>query len=284
MQILETSGWEDYELIDSGNGKRLERFGKYTLSRPDPQAIWLPKASIEIWNKADAVFDESWKIKTKIPNRWVIKYQNISLYLRLTPFKHTGIFPEQLPHWQFIENKLKSLSQVSNLNILNLFGYTGASSLVAAKAGALVTHVDASKPAMTWFRENQTLSGLTDKPIRLIVDDATKFTSREIKRGVKYDGIIMDPPVYGHDPRGAVWDFNKDFPRLLENCSKILSNSPLFVIVNAYAISASAVMLENVMKDYLGNLGGQIDIGELCLKEKTTGRLLSTGIFGRWSK
>jgi len=284
MQILETSGWEDYELIDSGNGRRLERFGKYILSRPDPQAIWLPKVSVETWNRADAIFDEGWKTKTKIPDKWIVKYQNISLYLKLTPFKHTGIFPEQVSHWQFIENKLKSLSQVSNLSVLNLFGYTGASSLVAAEAGAKVTHVDASRPAITWFRENQNLSGLMDKPIRIIVDDAIKFTAREIKRGIKYDGVIMDPPVYGHDPKGGIWDFNKDFPRLLENCSEILSGSPLFVIVNAYAVSASALMLENVMKDYFENLGGKIEVGELCLKEKVGGRLLSTGIFARWSK
>lgn len=282
MQILGTSGWEDYELIDSGNGRRLERFGKYVLSRPDPQAIWLPKASAEIWNKADAVFDEGWRMKTKIPDRWIIKYQNISLYLKLTPFKHTGIFPEQRPHWGFI-NELITKSANTQINLLNLFGYTGVTSLLAAEAGAKVTHLDASRPAMTWFRENQELSNLLNKPIRIVVDDAIKFTSREIKRGVKYDGIIMDPPAYGHDPKGGVWNFDKDFPYLLENCSRILSDSPLFVIINAYAVSASALMLENVMKDYLGNLGGQIEVGELCLKEKIAGRLLSTGIFGKWT-
>jgi len=282
MQILETSGWEDYELIDSGNGRRLERFGKYILSRPDPQAIWLPKASPETWDNADAVFDEGWKTKIKISDKWIVKYQNISLYLKLTPFKHTGIFPEQKIHWDYILQKIPSAKRQPN--ILNLFGYTGVSSLVAAGAGAKVTHVDASRPAITWFRENQSLSGLMDKPIRIIVDDAIKFTAREIKRGIKYDGVIMDPPVYGHDPKGGIWDFNKDFPHLLENCSEILSGSPLFVIVNAYAVSASALMLENVMKDYFENLGGKIEVGELCLKEKVGGRLLSTGIFARWSK
>lgn len=282
MQILETSGWENYELIDSGNGRRLERFGKYILSRPDPQAIWLPKAPAEIWNKADAVFDKGWKMKTKMPDKWIVKYQNISLCLKLTPFKHTGIFPEQKIHWDYIQQRIPSAKR--QLNILNLFGYTGASSLVAAETGTKVTHVDASRPAITWFRENQSLSGLMDKPIRIIVDDAIKFTAREIKRGVKYDGIIMDPPVYGHDPKGGIWDFNKDFPHLLKNCSKILSGSPLFVIVNAYAISASALMLENVMKDFFEKLGGKIEVGELCLKEKIGGRLLSTGIFARWSK
>ncbi|KKR85825.1 MAG: hypothetical protein UU32_C0032G0004 [Candidatus Woesebacteria bacterium GW2011_GWB1_41_10] len=282
MQILETSGWEDYELIDSGNGKRLERFGKYILSRPDPQTIWQPKAEKQVWNRADAIFDGSWKVKGNIPDKWLIKYHDVSLYLKLTPFKHTGVFPEQKAHWDFILQKI--LSAKNQPNILNLFGYTGAISLLAAQADVKVTHLDASKPAISWFRENQKLSNLMDRPIRIIADDAIKFTGREIKRGVKYDAIIMDPPVYGHDPEGRVWDFGKNFPTLMQNCSKILSSDPLFVIVNTYAISASAIMLGNVMNDYLGNLGGQIEVGELCLKEKTAGRLLSTGIFGKWSK
>jgi 23S rRNA (cytosine1962-C5)-methyltransferase len=282
MQILETSGWEDYELIDSGSARRLERFGKYILSRPDPQAIWLPKLGNEVWDKADAIFDGKWINKSGIPEKWEIKYKDISLFLRLTPFKHTGVFPEQKVHWDYIEESIKNAGR--EVNILNLFGYTGASTLVAASAGAKVTHVDASKPSMNWFRENQELSGLLDKPVRLMVDDAMKFTSREIKRGVKYDGVLMDPPIYGHSPTGHVWEFNKDFPKLMENVSKLMSDNPLFVIVNTYAISSSALMLESVMNDYLGNLNGKIEVGELALKEKEGGRLLSTGIYGRWSK
>lgn len=283
MQVLETSGWEDYELIDSGNGRRLERFGKYVLSRPDPQAIWLPKADKTVWEAADAIFTDRWINKGRVPEKWTIKYKNISLILKLSPFKHTGIFPEQISHWEFIEKAIQPSSHLA-INVLNLFGYTGISSLVAAAAGAKVTHLDASRPAMSWFRENQAQSRLMDKPIRIIVDDALKFTEREIKRGVKYDGIIMDPPIYGHDPKGKTWDFNKDFPYLIENCSKILSDGPLFVIINTFAISASAIMLENVMRDYLEKLGGKIEIGELCLREKVGRRLLSAGIFGRWSR
>lgn len=282
MQILETHGWEDYELIDSGDGKRLERFGKYFLVRPDPQAIWKPMAEQSLWNKADAIFDRNWNNKNGVPEKWLIKYNKLSLYLKLTPFKHTGIFPEQKINWDFIDEKIKNSGR--EINVLNLFGYTGVSTLVAANAGAKVTHLDASKPSITWLRENQEASDMMNKPIRIIVDDALKFTSREIKRGTKYDAILMDPPVYGHDPKGNVWEFNKDFPKLMENVSQILSNDPLFVIVNTYAISSSSIMLENVMKDYLGNLGGKIQIGELALKEKTGGRLLSTGIFGRWEK
>ena len=282
MQILETSGWEDYELIDSGDGKRLERFGKYTLVRPDPQAIWKPMADSALWEKADAIFDGKWINKTGVPEKWLIKYEDLSLNLRLTPFKHTGIFPEQKINWDFISEKIKGAER--EINVLNLFGYTGVSTLVAAAAGAKVTHLDASKPSMTWLRENQEASNMLERPIRLIVDDAIKFTAREIKRGAKYDAILMDPPVYGHDPEGRSWDFNRDFPTLMENVSKLLSDNPLFVIVNTYAISSSAIMLKNVMNDYLGKLGGEIQIGELAIKEITGGRLLSTGIFGRWEK
>src|SRR5258708_2479476 len=168
--------------------------------------------------------------------------------------------------------------------ILNLFAYTGIASLAASAAGAKVTHVDASKPAISWARENQGASNISDTPIRWIIDDAVKFCQREIKRGTKYDGILMDPPIYGHGPHGETWSFNKDFPSLLHICKELLSNNPLFVIVNAYAISASALMLQNVMQDYFGDLSGEIDCGELTLQETHSKRLLSTGIFGRWTQ
>ena len=265
MKILSTTGWENYQLLDSGNTRRLERFGKYVLNRPDPQAIWQQKLGPSVWGNADAVFLRDWKVKNNMPNSWVLKYKDLSLHAHLSPFKHTGIFPEQSINWEFIEQKVKSSNE--KVNLLNLFGYTGISSLVAAKAGATVTHLDASRPAMNWFRQNQEASKLMDKPIRLIVDDALKFTEREIKRGNKYNAVIMDPPVYGHSPEGAVWDFNKDFPKLMENVSKILSPNSIFVIVNAYAISASAIMIENVMRDFLDIFGGIIESGELCLEK-----------------
>ncbi len=283
MLILETSGWSDYELIDSGNGKRLERFGKYILSRPDPQAIWKPSAESNVWNGANATFTDKWENRD-VPEKWIIKYQDLSLYLRLTPFKHTGIFPEQSINWEFISEACKTRSLVEEkVRFLNLFGYTGVASLVAAKAGAKVTHVDASKPAIDWLKENEGLN-FSNSPIRVIVEDVNKYVEREIKRGNKYDAVIMDPPVYGHSPKGTSWDFNRDFPTLMENVSKLLSDNPLFVIVNTYAISSSALMLQSVMNDYLGELGGKIEVGELALKEKTGERLLSTGIFGRWTK
>lgn len=292
MQILSTPGWSEYELLDSGDGYRLERFGKYILKRPDPQIIWKPMLSNAEWEKADAVFErvdgkEKWVRKTAVPERWLMEYDKLSFFAKLSPFKHTGVFPEQTLQWDFIREQIASSQKLptpNSVKILNLFAYTGIASLVAAKAGAHVTHVDASKPTMSWARENQQASGLIDQPIRWILDDALKFVQREIKRESYYDGIIMDPPVYGHGPTGEIWDFPKSFPHLLELCRQVLSQQPRFILINAYAISASSLMLENVLKDLTKDLGGTIEVGELALQEKSGGRLLSTGIFGRWSR
>lgn len=277
MNVLKTAGWQDYELLDSGNGRRLERFGKYVLSRPDPQAVW-EVGSPDLWKSADAEFTNDKWIMKNTPASWQISYKDLLFYVRPTPFKHTGVFPEQHLNWDFIADKTREDS-----NVLNLFGYTGIASLIAAKAGAKVTHVDASKSAITWTRENQELSKLADKPIRWILDDALSFVQREIKRGVKYDGIIMDPPAYGHGPKGEVWDFNKDLPKLLNACKQVLSDKPLFFIINAYAVSASSLMLNNLLEDTMKSFGGSIEYGELVLEEKKRKRLLSTGIFARWS-
>ena len=269
---------EFYELIDSGGGRRLERFGEYILDRPDPQIIWkksLPKLE---WDKADAKFEEKW-INKNVPAKWQLEYNKIKFWAKLSPFKHTGVFPEQAEQWNFISSSIKA---AKSANLLNLFAYTGIATLFAAKAGAKVTHVDASKPSITWANENRELNGMQDTPIRWIIDDALKFTEREIKRGVKYDAVIMDPPVYGHGPKGEPWDFNRDFPKLLENISHILSDNPLFVIVNAYAISTSSITLANCLNDHFKS--GKIDHGELTLKEKSAGRFLSTGIWARWSQ
>ncbi|MBI3486463.1 class I SAM-dependent methyltransferase [Candidatus Daviesbacteria bacterium] len=326
MKILASNSLSDYELLDSGDGKRLERFGKFVLVRPDPQIIWKPKLAKSKWQKADAIYSTSspnspkspnirgiWKRVKNIPEKWVINYQDISFQIKLSPFKHTGVFPEQAVHWEWINELIQKRLQrgdskrgaplsprsaseevewgcelagprLDQPNILNLFGYTGIASLVAAKAGAKVTHVDGSYPTIGWARENQKLSNLEGKPIRWILDDCLKFVQRELKRGVKYDGILMDPPIYGHGPKGEVWDFNKNFPELLDICTQLLSPNPLFVIVNAYAISSSSLMLENILKDFVGSLGGQIESGELALKESSGNRLLSTGIFARWTK
>lgn len=282
MLLLSTKGWEDYELLDSGNGKRLERFGKYIISKPDPQAIWKPHLSQMTWEKADATYleeEKGWS-KNTLPDKWPLSYNDIKFYAKLTNFKHTGVFAEQVLNWDFMEKTIKNANK--EINVLNLFGYTGIATLICAVNGAKVTHLDGSKPAITWARENQQLSGLLDKPIRWILDDAMEFTARESRRGNTYDAIIMDPPIYGHGPNGEIWDFNKSFPVLLENCRKILSNNPLFVIINAYAISSSSLMLSNMIEDYLNLSIENIEYGELVLEEKTRKRYLSTGIVARY--
>lgn len=320
MQILSTPGWKDYELLDSGHGMRYERFGPYTTVRPDPQAIWQPKALSE-WHKADVQFTRTsgdkgtWKFKRAIPEKWKMTWKDVSFWARLTSFKHTGVFPEQSLQWEWMSKKIeerlkkknegvtrdgepRNSSAVNKVNeasfgagerqdpsrpsVLNLFAYTGIASLVCADAGATVTHVDASKPSITWARDNQIISGLEKKPIRWILDDCLKFVEREVKRGNTYDAIIMDPPVYGHGAEGQIWKFNENFPKLIEACSQVLSTTPLFVVVNAYAISSSSLMLGNVLQDFLPK--GDIEVGELCLEETLGKRLLSTGIYARWSK
>lgn len=273
----------DYELIDSGNGRRLERFGKYILNRPDPEVMWQKSLPPEEWNKADAEFvNDKWVTKSNFPEKWLFKINNLKVNLKLTPFKHVGIFPEQKFEWDLISKLVRESN--SEPHILNLFGYTGVASLSVLEAGGKVTHVDASRPAISWFKENQETSELSDKHARIIIDDALKFTTREIKRGVKYDGIIMDPPVYGHGPNGEKWSFSKDFPKLLDNVSQILSDNPLFLIVNAYAISASSVSLANILSDKIKKIGGNVINGELTLKDRSANRTLSTGIFTIWTK
>jgi 23S rRNA (cytosine1962-C5)-methyltransferase len=287
MNILETSGWSDYTLLDSGNGYRLERFGPYILKRPDPQCVWKPSVPDHEWRNSHAVFDGSgsgrWRNVRGVPASWFVRWQDLSFHARLAPFKHTGIFPEQSVHWEWMREQLKKAK--TQPNILNLFAYTGAASLVAAAAGAKVTHVDASKPSIGWARENQMASRLDDRPIRWILDDAVKFVQREVKRGVRYDGIIMDPPVYGHGPGGERWSFLDSWPHLLSLCRQVLSERPLFVIVNAYAVSVSSIMLANVMEGTLSGINGTIDYGELAMRETSSaGRLLSTGLYARWSR
>ncbi len=320
MQILTCVGWKDYELIDSGNGMRYERFGPYRTVRPDPQAIWQPSLSQQVWEEADVQFVRTtqdrgtWKFKRHLPEKWLMQWKNLSFWVRLTSFKHTGVFPEQSLQWEWIISKIENRKSKigienkklkiekpnlssnlnpqpqssiinhpsSNISVLNLFGYTGIASLAASFAGAKVTHVDASKPSITWARENQIASKLQDKPIRWILDDAVKFVEREIKRGNTYDAIIMDPPVYGHGPTGQVWKFNENFPRLLQSVVQLLSDTPLFIIINAYAISSSSLMLENVLQDNLKHRKGIIEVGELALQQTSSKRLLSTGIFARW--
>ncbi len=290
MVVATTKGWADYELLDSGEGRRLERYGEYILDRPDPQCIWRKNHGDDLWRKADAVFQkkdgkEEWVTKDTFPHQWKLSYNELSFYARLTPFKHTGVFPEQSLQWEFMKEKLQSAKhkERSEIKVLNLFGYTGIASLVCASEGVHVTHVDASRPSIGWARENQEASGLKDAPIRWILDDALKFCEREERRGNRYDSILMDPPIYGHGPQGERWEFFEFFPKLLSVCQNLLSDTPLFFLINAYAISSSSVMLDNLMQDIFSKKGGKIESGELALEEANSKRLLSTGIFSRWS-
>ena len=284
MQLMTLKDFPDYELIDSGGGMRLERFGNTIISKPDPQAIWERKAPVDVWNKVFAIFrNGKWEVSKKIPNPWIVEFENTKLLAKLTPFKHVGIFPEQAVFWKMTADIIKN-SGMQKLKVLNLFGYTGAASISCAKAGAFVTHVDASKPSISYAKENMLLSGLAENSIRWIIDDAIKFTTREIKRGNLYDGIILDPPVYGHGPQGEPWDFYKNINQLLLNCKKLLSPKPMFIIFNAYAISSSSIMLSHLLDDITKGLNGKIEYGELTLQESYSRRLLSTGIFGYWIK
>jgi 23S rRNA (cytosine1962-C5)-methyltransferase len=292
LKILKTLPSKDYELIDSGNGEKLERFGGYVLRRPDPQALWQKNLDEKEWKKASASFvregdNAKWRVKDDMTKEWVIEMSGLKFFIKPTAFKHTGLFPEQEPNWQWIKEKVKSANRP--IKILNLFGYTGGATLAGLSAGAEVTHIDGSKSAITWARQNAEASKLDDKKVRWIEEDARKFVQREIKRGNKYDAIIMDPPAFGHGANNEVWKIEEDFINFLDSCSQILSDQPLFILINGYSAGYSAVAYENCLKEITKNFGlpgqgGGIESGELTIEELKTGRLLPAGIFARWSK
>lgn len=288
MLLESFADFPEFELLDSGSGFRLEKWGRVILRRPDPQIIWEKNLPDSEWNRAWAAFQAAsgndkgkWVINKPLPDPWTIKFRDLSFLLKLSPFKHTGLFAEQAANWEFMAEKIKNSAE-SKLKILNLFGYTGGATMVLAKAGCFVTHVDASKPAISWANENHRLNGLPADSARWILDDAVKFVKREIKRGAKYDGIIMDPPAFGHSPSGKTWKFNEDLPGLLADCVSMLSDKAKFLIVNGYATNSSALALNNLLEDAANQRGGRIEFGELCLRQKS-GRQISTGIFARWS-
>lgn len=290
LQIVTPAGWQDYQLLDSGAGEKLEKFGEFTVVRPDPQILWEPSLPRQEWNKAHAYFQRSfedkgdWRKRQPMPEEWPVHWSDLTVLAKLSPFKHTGIFPEQSGHWQWFRKLLETKMQKQpgyQPNILNLFAYTGIASCVVAKTGAKITHVDASRSAIGWAKKNQAASGLDERSIRWILDDVMTFVSREVSRGVKYDGIILDPPVYGHGPNGERWEFKKSLPELLTLCQQILVEDPLFVLINAYAVSTSAITLGNILEDVMAGKNGEVTIGELAL-EQSNQRLLSTGIWARW--
>jgi 23S rRNA (cytosine1962-C5)-methyltransferase len=276
---------KDYELIDSGEGQKLERYGLYTMIRPDPEALW-QKKDPRVWQEAQLEFvrtgnKSSWKIAHGVPKNWDIMLGDLVFSIRPTSFKHTGLFPEQLANWEWIK---KSISVSTKPSVLNLFAYTGGATLACARAGAEVCHVDGSKSAVAWARENAELSGLADAPIRWIVDDVILFLKREVKRGRKYDAIIMDPPSFGHGPNDEVWKIEEHFLELMKLCRDVLSDDPLFVLINGYTAGYSPIAYQNNLMDMMEGYGGTIEIGELAIEESHSKRLLPAGIFARWKK
>lgn len=285
IPVLTPNDWTDYELIDSGNGSKLERFGTYVLSRPDPRALWSPAADQSTWDKADASYirksDTSgdWNITNNPPSDWRIHHHQLVFTLKPTAFKHVGVFPEQAPNWNWIIRKVNNRP----LRILNLFAYTGGATLAALAAGGEVTHVDASKPSISWAKENVNASALQNHPVRWILEDAYKFVQREARRGSTYDGIIMDPPRFGRGAKGEVWKIETDLPNLLAACKTILSPAPQFFLLNAYTADLSSIALSNLISDCMQTSGGTYESGELAIQDTTSGRLLPNGIFARWS-
>ncbi len=279
MQILTPNSLKDHSLLDSGNGQKLERFAGYLISRPEPGAIWNKKLSAADWNKAQAVFIETgkWRQTSPPPRPWLFRHKELTLELKLTPYKHTGVFPEQAVNWDWFSELINN--SPGQPNVLNLFAYTGAATLAAAAAGARVCHVDSSKPAVSWAKRNQELSQLSDKPIRWIVDDCLKFIEREVKRGAKYDAIIMDPPAFGRDTSGKTFKFNRDMPRLLRLCHNLLSDKPLFFLINAYNVGHSPQTLKNLLADILPS--DRIQYGELQLSNNDIS--LPCSLFARYN-
>jgi 23S rRNA (cytosine1962-C5)-methyltransferase len=279
--------WNDYELLDTGGGEKLERWGKITLRRPDPQIIWPLIKETDEWKHADAHYFRSsagggeWQFKSKLPEHWTIGYDNLTFRIRPTNFKHTGLFPEQAVNWSWMMDKIRSARRP--IKVLNLFAYTGGATAAAAAAGAEVVHVDAAKGMVQWAKDNAELSGLGDRPIRFITDDVFKFVQREQRRGNRYDAIIMDPPSYGRGPNGETWKLEQNLYPFLESCKTILSADPLFVLINSYTTGLSPSVLHNLLHMTIGTAyGGSIHCGEIGIPITRSGLNLPCGILGRW--
>lgn len=285
--MLLADDWKDYELIDTGGGEKLERWGKYTLVRPDPQAIWPVAGNAKAWSAADAHYHRSssgggkWQYLNSLPEQWTVAYDKLSFYVEPTGFKHTGLFPEQAVNWKWIIDKIKGAGRP--VSVLNLFAYTGGATVAAACAGAEVCHVDASKGMVTRAKENLILSGLGSKPVRFIVDDVVKFVSRENRRGKFYDAVIMDPPSYGRGPNGEMWKIEEELFGLIKLCMEVLSEKPLFFLINSYTTGLSPTVLKNMLLLSMGRkYGGSMSSGEVGLPVTSTGLVLPCGATGRW--
>jgi 23S rRNA (cytosine1962-C5)-methyltransferase len=313
IHLLPSPRWNDYELLDSGDGLKLERFGPYTFVRPEVQALWTRSLPAATWDAAHAVFQPSgeesgghWNFQKGVAERWEMSYDltptslgppisepgnggrqgKLKFWVMTTPGRHLGVFPECAAHWDWMGEKVISkkeeVKKGEEIQVLNLFGYTGLATLACAAASARVTHVDASKKSVAWARENAALSGLAERPVRWIVDDALKFVQREARRGVEYDGIYLDPPKFGRGPKGEVWEVYKSLPELLRTCREVLSEHPLFVVLTVYAVKLPAVHVYAALGEMMKGLGGKLECGELVTVEKSAGRVLSQAVYARW--
>ena len=283
QQLMLADGWQDYQLLDTGGGLKLERWGEAVLVRPDPQIIWPQQSK---WDKWDGWYHRSdtgggrWEFRRTLPESWTLRYGALTFKIRPTDFKHTGLFPEQAVNWDWCAEKIRTAGR--EVSVLNLFGYTGAATVAAAAAGASVCHVDASKGVVQWCRENAALSGLSAAPIRYIADDCLKFVTREARRGRRYDAIIMDPPAYGRGAAGEVWKLEEHLWPLLAECRSLLSDRPLFLLINSYTSKLSPLVIGNLLAELMAKHGGNITVGELGLPSQRNAKVLPCGIYGRW--
>ncbi|HEX2802344.1 MAG TPA: class I SAM-dependent methyltransferase [Phenylobacterium sp.] len=285
--VMRTQGWADYALVDSGHGRKLERYGRFTVVRPEPQCLWTPALPAEVWDRADAAFDPTdeedagrWKFSAAPVESWPLAWGDVRFKGRFTAFRHLAFFPEQAANWAWLEAAVRGAG--GQPRVLNLFGYTGVASLAMAAAGAAVTHVDASKKAVGWARENAELSGLSDRPIRWITEDARKYVQREVRRGSRYEGIILDPPKYGRGPEGEVWRLFEDLPELARLCGELLSENARFLVLNAYAERISGAALSGLLAEVLKDRGGSIEWGELALVQDGGRREIGMSFYARW--
>ncbi|MBU1286115.1 MAG: class I SAM-dependent methyltransferase [Alphaproteobacteria bacterium] len=288
-KLLIADDWDDYVLLDSGHLKKLERFGSQTVIRPDPQAFWEPARAVDTW-KADAAFlskndDEdgggNWEtLSPRAAEDWPMRWNGLTFTARRTAFRHMGVFQEHSVHWRFAQEQIHAAKRP--VKVLNLFGYTGMMSLACAAAGAEVTHLDASPKSNGYGKDNQALSGLSDRTIRWIADDAMKFVAREIRRENRYDAIVLDPPKFGRGPKNETWRFEQDLPELLDNIKELLVEKPLFVIATAYAVRLSYLALSQTLGDRLASFGGVMEQGEMALPQQGSSRLLPTALYARW--
>jgi len=279
--------WKDYEVLDTSGGEKLERWGDYLLVRPDPQVIWNTPKTLTGWKKMNGHYHRSTKGGGEweffdLPEQWTISYKTLTFNLKPFSFKHTGLFPEQAVNWDWFSEKIRNANRP--VKVLNLFAYTGGATLAAAAAGANVTHVDASKGMVAWAKENARSSGLEDAPIRWLVDDCVKFVEREIRRGNKYDGIIMDPPSYGRGPKGEIWKIEDSIHDFIKLCTQILSDDPLFFLINSYTTGLAPAVLTYMLSTELKQYGGHVDAQEIGLPVSSNGLVLPCGASGRWEK